>query len=47
MIDLAAAKRLMMVGACDLDVSARRTVAAGRPRRRQDGDAPHQAVGMC
>ena len=30
MIDPAAAKRLMMVGASDLDVSTRRTIAAGR-----------------
>jgi hypothetical protein len=30
MIDLVAAKRLMLMGASDLDVSTRRTIAAGR-----------------
>ena len=30
MIDLVAAKRIMLMGASDLDVSTRRTIAAGR-----------------
>jgi hypothetical protein len=48
MIDPAAAKRLMMVGASDLDVSTRRTIAAGRwADGRQHGDAPRLAGGKC
>ena len=30
MIDLVAAKRLMLMGTSDLDISTRRTIAAGR-----------------
>ena len=48
MIDLVAAKRLMLRGAADLDVSTRRTIAqAVGPKARQDGNAPRQGAGKC